>query len=77
MNKENTTYNKLFEAHGPMIQNRALYQALGFNSYRVFYEHLRNNQISLKIFKINGRRGWFAKTKDVADWIDNLNGESA
>lgn len=73
MNKPNSTFSKLFEVHGPIMQNKALFQALGFNSYRVFYEHLKNEQISLKIFKIDSRRGWFARTQDVANWIDNLN----
>ena len=70
MNIDNSTYCKLLAIHGPIMQNKMLYQAIGFNSYRVFYQHLKRSEIGLNVFQIEGRKGWFARTKDVADWID-------
>lgn len=72
MSTDNSTYNKLFALYGPMMQNKALYQAVGFNSYRVFYQHLKRGEVELNVFQIRGRKGWFARTKDVADWVDKL-----
>ena len=61
---------KLLDIHGPLMHGKALYKALGFNSYRVFYSHFTKGNVVVNVFQITGRSGWFAKTQDVADWIN-------
>ncbi len=68
--QDNSTTKALLELHGPLMHGKVLYKALGFNSYRVFYTHLIKNNIKVNLFQIDGRPGWFARTTEVADWIN-------
>lgn len=65
------TETELLKRYGPLMSGNELYQALGFNSYRVFYTHFHAGHLEVPVFKLKGRKGWFAKTVDVARWIDS------
>lgn len=62
----------LLDQYGPMIGGKDLYQALGFRSYAAF--RLANEQMKtpIPVYQLPGRRGWFARTDDLANWLINL-----
>lgn len=55
--------------YGPTICGKDLYTALGFKTYAAFNRVNKLNGIGVKIFKIDGRRGWFALTSEIAEWL--------
>lgn len=55
--------------HGPLLQGSALYRALGYNTYAAFHRARQRGDIGVHIFPIVGRRGIFALTEEVANWI--------
>ena len=55
--------------YGPMVGGRDLYMALGFRRYAAFYRCLQKGEIGMNVFTLTGRRGWFALTRDVAQWL--------
>ncbi|MDP3607792.1 MAG: hypothetical protein Q8R74_01810 [Methylophilus sp.] len=58
------------ERYGPIISGVNLRTALGFNTYAAFYRSMQLEELGVKVFRLAGRKGWFAKTADVADWIE-------
>lgn len=62
----------LLDQYGPIIGGKDLYQALGFRSYAAF--RLANEQMKtpILVYQLPGRRGWFARTDDLAKWLINL-----
>ena len=63
---------ELTEKHGAVVGNSDLRHLLGFKSYSSFNRAVRMNLLELDIFMIKNRRGKFALTKDVAQWISVL-----
>jgi hypothetical protein len=60
----------MLETHGPMLTGEPLRRALGFQTYAAFHRSNSKGVIGVRIFSIPGRRGQFALTTDVADWIE-------
>jgi hypothetical protein len=67
--KVNSLEQKLFSRFGPLIGGGDLYSALGFKSYSAFYRSKELGELGVRVFQISGRRGWFALTEDVANWL--------
>jgi hypothetical protein len=61
---------QLIGAYGPTLGGRDLYSALGFKTYSAFYRSMQRNEIGVNIFNLPGRRGWFALTTGVAEWLE-------
>lgn len=61
----------LFEKWGPMMGGIALAKALGFPTTSAMRQAIARGQVSLKMFKISGRRGRFALTQDVSSWLSS------
>jgi hypothetical protein len=60
----------LLKTHGELMSGPALYRILGFKSAGGFRQARRREPDSLvPIFQIPQRRGYFAITRDVADWL--------
>ncbi len=59
--------------YGPLMGGAELRHALGFKSSSAFTRARRLKRLGVDVFKIDGRRGYFALTADVAGWIDALN----
>lgn len=59
----------LVERHGHMIGMRHLHKAMGFPSYDALKQCLLRRQLDLNLFYVEGRKGRFAMTADVADWL--------
>jgi hypothetical protein len=62
----------LLDQYGPMIGGKDLYQALGFRSYAAFRLANEQMKIPIPVYQLHGRRGWFARTDDLANWLINL-----
>ena len=65
---------RLLKQYGPTLTGTELYAALGFKTYAAFHRVLSRGNLGVKVFKLPGRRGWFAATLDVADWLDRQAG---
>lgn len=61
--------NQLLLQFGPVIGGNDLYGALGFKTYSAFHRGQQRGEITVNIFKLPGRRGWFALTNDLAAWL--------
>ncbi|WP_395344914.1 hypothetical protein PN836_009160 [Ningiella sp. W23] len=59
----------LLNAFGPLIYGQLLYKSLGYTSADAFRQAVSRNSVPVDTFPIEGRRGKFALTRDVARWI--------
>ena len=59
----------LMDRHGPIIGGEDLWQVLGYKTAAAFRLALKLGDISLPIFNIEKRRGKFALSIDIANWI--------
>jgi hypothetical protein len=59
----------MLDKHGPLMGGTALYTALGFRTYAAFHCARMYGDVNVHVFTIEGRRGLFALTADVAAWL--------
>lgn len=62
----------LLRMHGPLLGGKALVAALGHKSSASLRQARRRGQVSVTLFTVPNRRGWFALTQDVADWLVDI-----
>lgn len=55
--------------HGPIMTGDCLRKALGYRSSAAFRQAIVRRSIPVPIFSIEKRRGKFALTKEVAQWV--------
>lgn len=65
----NELLNTLMAQYGPTLGGSELYAALGFKTYASFHRSRLRSELGVHVFKIPGRRGWFALTEEVAKWL--------
>lgn len=63
---------ELHQEYGPLIGGPDLVKVLGFRSNASFKRAQKLGQIDLEMFGIEGRKGSFAYTKNVASWLSSL-----
>lgn len=51
-----------------ILGGEVLRNALGFRSGEAFRLAARQGRIPVQLFKVPGRRGWFARERDVSAW---------
>ena len=56
----------------PLIGGSDLQRALGYKSYAALYRAVSGKQVQVNVFRIPGRRGFFARTEDVLNWLDRI-----
>ena len=61
---------------GPLLGGSALTKALGYRTQSAFRQALSAGRLSLPVFEIEGRRGKFALTREVAAWLTSQCGHS-
>ena len=71
-NSEFNLKQELSERYGPIIGGKELRKSLGFNTYAMFRLAKEGGEIAIPIFKIPGRRDWYALTADLANWLISL-----
>jgi len=59
----------LLQEHGPLMSGEALWRSIGFKNAAAFRQAKYQRRLCVPVFSIPQRRGTFALTKDVADWI--------
>lgn len=69
---ENESLQTLLAEHGELMHGEALWRALGFQSERSFQRAAQRGLMGVALFFLPGRRGRYAKTRDVAAWLAGL-----
>lgn len=59
----------LYQRYGPMIGGAELAHVMGFRNTAALRQARRRGKIDVRTFRIAGRRGLFALTLDVSDWL--------
>ena len=60
---------RLLAEHGELIGGKALARCLGYRTQRAFQMGIQRGRINLETFTLTGRRGWYARTFQVAQWL--------
>lgn len=55
--------------HGPLLGGRTLVTSLGHNTSASLRQAQKRGQVSVSLFNLPHRRGYFALTNDVAAWL--------
>lgn len=55
--------------YGPLLSSRDSWRILGFPSPAAYRQALARQRIAVPLFEIAGRRGRFALTQEVAQWL--------
>lgn len=61
--------DELVSRHGPLLGGAALTAALGLNSAAALRQARKRGHVAVAVFTLPKRRGVFALTRDVADWL--------
>lgn len=69
-NKNNDLKERLLKLYGPMVGGAELRKILGYNAANTFNRAKRLKLISVHIFSLPTRRGSFALTSDIAEWLN-------
>jgi len=62
----------LLERYGELMSGRPLRLALGFRSDRSFLRAALSGQLPVSTFRLPNRRGRYARTRDVSEWLRAL-----
>ena len=62
----------LIANHGPLISGESLWRSIGFTSATAFRQAVAQDRIDIPVFSLPKRRGTYAFTKHVADWLKRL-----
>ena len=60
---------RLLALHGEILDAKALVKTLKFSSDRAFRRAVAKGIVPVSVFHISGKRGWCARTDDVASWL--------
>lgn len=63
---------ELLGRYGELLTGQVLQRCLGFRSLRSFQRALSEGRIPVPTFTLEGRRGTYARTRDVAAWLASL-----
>jgi len=64
--------NELLSKHGPLITGQDLWSTIGFTSAAAFRQAKAQGRIEVPVFSLPNRRGTYAFTKHIADWLRKL-----
>lgn len=68
--------NTMLAAFGPVLKGSELVRALGFDSMEALRQAKRQKRVGVPVFPAPARKGLFAYTCDVADWLHNLRAQA-
>ena len=71
----NLNYSKdfLLNKYGPLLGGDELITILGYRTKSAFYRAARTRTLGIEVFNIEGRKGKFALTENVTNWLNTLN----
>lgn len=61
--------------YGPYINAAKTADLLSYPSYAALSTARQRGRLPIPMSKLSGRHGWFAKTTDVAHWIESIDQE--
>lgn len=64
--------DQMVKQYGPILGGTELRNVLGFKAASTFNRAKRLNLIGVHIFQLPNRRGSYALTADVADWLNRM-----
>ena len=70
--QEDKILDRLLAAHGELMGGMDLAKCLGYRTARAFQHAATSALLPVKVFTVHGRRGRFARTQDVAEWLQRL-----
>lgn len=62
----------LLAVHGELMDSQALAALFKFGSDRSFRRSASKGALPVSVFRVPGRRGWFARTRDVGLWLASV-----
>lgn len=68
--------DRLWAEYGPLLDSRALCRVLHFRTANALNVAYLQGRLPFTVFNIEGRRGLFAQTLDVARWMEMSSGRS-
>ena len=77
MTKSSEYGKTLSDRYGEVIGGKDLHKVLGFRTSRAFARAVEHSLVGIPVFNIPGRRGKFAMTADVAQWLSELRSKSS
>lgn len=72
ISQSDTLVRALLNAHGELIGGVELARCLGFKTTRAFQKAAAAGRLPVETFFLEGRRGRFARTRDIAFWLASL-----
>lgn len=63
-------YDDMVARYGLLLTGKDLLQCLGFKNAAALRQARFRGHIGVPIFSLPNRKGVFAKTKDVAEWLE-------
>ncbi len=72
MSEQESTFERLYAEHGPMVSGRTLAKLAGFSTTDALRMAHHRKTIGFTVFRIPARQGLFAHTADVARWLDSM-----
>ncbi|OGT58383.1 MAG: hypothetical protein A3E01_19325 [Gammaproteobacteria bacterium RIFCSPHIGHO2_12_FULL_63_22] len=66
-----STTARLIEAYGLLVSGRDLAKLAGFKNTDALRVAVQRGRLGFEVFRIEGRRGRFARVEDVAEWIES------
>lgn len=73
--KNDENIDTLIKQFGTLVGGQDLWKCLGFKTRPAFYKSVKSGKLKLNVFKVTGRRGWFALTDDVCKWLQNVSSQ--
>jgi hypothetical protein len=64
--------SEMLDRYGPLIGGADLIRALGYRSNSAFRRADRMRILGVRVFSIPDRKGKYALTRDIAEWLDKL-----
>lgn len=64
-----TLREEMERMHGPLLGGSTLVAALGLTNAAALRQARRRGHVAVALFTLPKRRGYFALTRDVADWL--------
>ena len=64
--------SELLSKNGPLISGETLWKAIGFSNAGAFRQAKAQGRLEIPVFSLPNRRGTYAFTRHVADWLRNL-----
>ena len=66
---------QMLTEYGPLMGGEDLRRALGYRTWSAFARAARLGGLGVAVFEIPGRRGKFALTSEVAEWLIRMRQE--